>query len=104
MWRFVSGGSHGQGANTSDNHPLLHSLNNHIGRQTWVFDPEAGTPEERAQVEQLREHYTANRFEQKHSSDELLRFQQRHKIAAKASRVRVGNQGHRCMLVLCAVC
>jgi cycloartenol synthase len=83
MWRFVSAGSGGPGPANSD-HPLLHSLNDNVGRQTWEFDPEAGTPAERAEVERLRKHYTDNRFSQKHSSDELLRLQCRGKIDSKA--------------------
>jgi len=30
------------------NDPYLFSTKNFTGRQAWVFDPEAGTPEERA--------------------------------------------------------
>lgn len=67
MWSFKS-------AWDSDGHPLLHSLNGNIGRQTWVFDPDAGTDEDRAAIEKLREDFRRNRHEQKHSSDELLRY------------------------------
>lgn len=66
MWRFTT-------ASNSDGHPLLHSLNENQGRQVWVYDENAGTPEERAQVELARQKFTANRLTQKHSSDELLR-------------------------------
>lgn len=66
MWKFVP-------AYDSDGHPLLRSLNNNIGRQVWVYDPEAGTQEEKAQVEELQKEFTANRIKQKHSGDELLR-------------------------------
>lgn len=66
MWSFKSGWD-------SDGHPLLHSLNGNIGRQAWVFDPQAGTDEDKAAVEKLREEFRRNRHEQKHSSDELLR-------------------------------
>lgn len=66
MWRFTT-------AWDSDGHPLLRSLNGHVGRQVWVWDPEAGTPEERARVERLRRDFAANRHTQKHSADELLR-------------------------------
>lgn len=66
MWRFRS-------AWDSDGHPLLRSLNGNVGRQVWVWDPEAGTPEERARAEELRRHFTENRQQHKSSSDELLR-------------------------------
>lgn len=64
MWKFVSASDVGQ----------PRSLNGNKGRQVWVFDPEAGTPEEREAAEQLRRDFTANRLEQKHSADELLRW------------------------------
>jgi len=82
MWKFISAGS-GAG-NVQSNHPLLRSQNNHQGRQTWFFDPEAGTPEQRAKVEELRANFTKNRHTQRHSSDELLRLQCADKIAKKA--------------------
>ena len=77
MWRFVSAGR------TGDNGHLF-SMNDHQGRQTWEFDPTAGTPEQRAQVEALRARFKRDRGHQKHSSDELLRLQAADKIAAKA--------------------
>jgi cycloartenol synthase len=67
MWKFTP-------ASDSDGHPLLHSLNGNKGRQVWVYDENAGTPEERALVEEARRKFTANRLQQKHSSDELLRW------------------------------
>ncbi|KAI3844110.1 hypothetical protein MKW92_023152 [Papaver armeniacum] len=53
----------------------LFSTNNFIGRQTWEFDPNAGSPEERAEVEKAREDYYTNRFQVKPCGDVLLRLQ-----------------------------
>lgn len=53
----------------------LISVNNFIGRQHWEFDPNAGTPEERAEIERVREEYRKNRFSNKQSADLLLRMQ-----------------------------
>ncbi|PIA36978.1 hypothetical protein AQUCO_03100016v1 [Aquilegia coerulea] len=53
----------------------LYSTNNFIGRQTWEFDPDAGTPEERAEVEKTRQEYHNNRFHIKPCGDILLRLQ-----------------------------
>ncbi|CAM9000177.1 unnamed protein product [Rhodiola kirilowii] len=55
--------------------PWLRSLNNHIGRQIWEFDPALGSPEELAQIEDARENFVLHRFDQKHSADLLMRFQ-----------------------------
>lgn len=54
--------------------PYLYSTNNFVGRQIWEFDPDYGTPEERAAVENARQHFTENRSRVKPSGDELLRF------------------------------
>lgn len=67
MWRI----KFGEGAND----PLLFSTNNFHGRQTWEFDPDAGTPEERAEVEAARENFYQNRYKVAPSSDLLWRFQ-----------------------------
>ncbi|KAL8254469.1 hypothetical protein R6Q59_032690 [Mikania micrantha] len=67
MWRLkIADGS---------NNPYLHSKNNFIGRQTWEFDPNYGTEEERMEVEQARRHYWNHRDEVKPSSDILWRMQ-----------------------------
>jgi cycloartenol synthase len=66
MWRFLSGSS---GAPHGGEH--LFSLNDFKGRQTWEFDPKAGTPEQRAKVEELRAAFTANRHTQKHRCEQL---------------------------------
>jgi hypothetical protein len=51
------------------------SGNNFIGRQHWEFDPNAGTPEERAQVEKARHEFKNNRFRTKQSADLFMRMQ-----------------------------
>ncbi|KAL4285539.1 hypothetical protein GQ457_16G006050 [Hibiscus cannabinus] len=55
--------------------PWLSSVNGYIGRQHWEFDPDAGTPDERARVEELRLDFKTSRFRAKQSSDLLLRMQ-----------------------------
>ncbi|KAI3715208.1 hypothetical protein L6452_22180 [Arctium lappa] len=58
-----------------DNDPWVRSVNHHIGRQFWEFDPSSGTPEERSEIENIREQFTRNRMNVKHSSDLVMRFQ-----------------------------
>ena len=55
--------------------PYLYSTNNFVGRQTWEFDPEYGTPEERDEVEKARLHFWNHRHQVKASSDVLWRMQ-----------------------------
>ncbi|KAF5445649.1 hypothetical protein F2P56_034687 [Juglans regia] len=57
--------------------PGLFTTNNFIGREHWEFDPDAGTLEERAEIERVREEYKKNRFKKKQSSDLLMRMQLR---------------------------
>ncbi|KAL6335534.1 hypothetical protein AAG906_030662 [Vitis piasezkii] len=57
------------------NDPYIYTTNNFVGRQIWEFDPDYGTPEERAEVEAARENFWKNRFQVKPSSDLLWRMQ-----------------------------
>ena len=57
------------------NDPYIYSTNNFVGRQIWEFDTEAGTPEERAEVEEARQNFYKNRYEVKPSGDLLWRMQ-----------------------------
>ncbi|XVF86363.1 hypothetical protein PTKIN_Ptkin18bG0033700 [Pterospermum kingtungense] len=67
MWRLKIA----EGAND----PYLFSTNNFLGRQTWEFDPNAGTPGERAKVEEARQNYYKNRSHVKASTDLLWQMQ-----------------------------
>jgi len=53
----------------------LFSTNNFLGRQTWEFDPDAGTVEELAAVEEARRKFYDDRFRVKASSDLIWRMQ-----------------------------
>ncbi|KAH7867349.1 hypothetical protein Vadar_032334 [Vaccinium darrowii] len=53
----------------------LYSTNNFVGRQIWEFDPNYGTPEERAQIETARQLFTLNRSKVKPCADLLLQFE-----------------------------
>ncbi|XP_027080244.1 lupeol synthase [Coffea arabica] len=55
--------------------PWLETTNGHYGRQHWEFDDQAGTVDEQAQIEKVREEFKLNRFHRKQSSDLLMRMQ-----------------------------
>ncbi|CAL0335335.1 unnamed protein product [Lupinus luteus] len=55
--------------------PYIFSTNNFVGRQTWEYDPEAGTAEEREEVEAARQDFYNNRYNVKPCGDLLWRFQ-----------------------------
>ncbi|KAK7839202.1 germanicol synthase [Quercus suber] len=62
------------------NDPYIFSTNNFVGRKIWEFDPEAGSPEERAEVEEARQDFYKNRYQIKPSGDLLWRMQMRWQI------------------------
>jgi len=43
--------------------PWLKSGNSHIGRETWEFDQDFGSKEEREAVDSAREEFKKNRFQ-----------------------------------------
>ncbi|KAM3701988.1 hypothetical protein ACB098_05G216000 [Castanea mollissima] len=67
MWKLKIG--------EGKNDPYLFSTNNFAGRQTWEFDPDAGTPEERAEVEEARQNFHKNRRQFPACGDLLWRMQ-----------------------------
>jgi len=67
MWRLKVG--------DGENNPYLFSTNNFVGRQTWRFHPEAGSADEKEQVERARQNFYDNRLQNKACSDRIWRFQ-----------------------------
>lgn len=65
MWKFLVG---------SARSPWLKSLSDHPGRETWEFDPNAGTLEDVEAIENLRANFVKKKHKKKHSSDEIMRY------------------------------
>jgi hypothetical protein len=68
MWRLKIG--------ERPSNPLLRSPNGFLEREVWEFDPATATPEERAEVERLRQEYARNRFTQRECGDLRMRMQE----------------------------
>ncbi|KAL9320900.1 hypothetical protein ACSQ67_012739 [Phaseolus vulgaris] len=83
MWRLKIG--------DGGKNPYIFSTNNFVGRQIWEFDSEAGTDEERAQVEAARQDFHQNRFKLKACADRLWRFQilREKKFKQKIRKVKI---------------
>ena len=63
-------------AEDSTSSPLLRSLNDFQGRQVWAWDADAGSEHERAAIKNAQAQFSANRHDESHSADLLLRLQQ----------------------------
>ncbi|XP_044372975.1 achilleol B synthase isoform X2 [Triticum aestivum] len=85
MWRLKIAGQASGG-------PWLQSANGFLGRQVWEFDRDAGSPEERAEVERLREDFTKHRSHKRESQDLLLRLQFAKGTATTCTRTEKGAQ------------
>lgn len=59
---FTHGGMWTLKMSVSDYDPWVISVNNHMGREFWDFDPNLGSAEERSCVEKIREKFRNNRF------------------------------------------
>ena len=55
--------------------PWLRTMNNHVGRQVWEFDPDLGLPEQREEIERAHEMFSKHWFEKKHSVDLIIHIQ-----------------------------
>ena len=75
MWRLRCASPYAGAGDEGDADGALVTMNAHVGRQVWVWDANAGTPEERVAAEAARKAFADRRHEVKHSADELMRLQ-----------------------------
>ncbi|KAH7515223.1 hypothetical protein FEM48_Zijuj10G0004200 [Ziziphus jujuba var. spinosa] len=78
MWRLKvaeGGNNNNNNMNVKEKKAYIYSTNEFVGRQIWEFDAEAGSQEERAEVEAARSTFYNNRFHLKPCSDLLWRMQ-----------------------------
>ncbi|KAJ3669531.1 hypothetical protein LUZ60_011481 [Juncus effusus] len=54
---------------------FVRTCRGYLGRETWEFDEQLGSSDERATVERVREEFSLNRFDKTQSSDFLARMQ-----------------------------
>ncbi|KAG2725901.1 hypothetical protein I3760_01G087700 [Carya illinoinensis] len=74
------------------NDPYIYSTNNFVGRQIWEFDPEAGTQEERDEVEKARQNFYKNRYQVKPSGDLLWRIEKNFQQTIPQEKVEDGEE------------
>ncbi|KAL2321403.1 hypothetical protein Fmac_030372 [Flemingia macrophylla] len=87
MWKLKLSGS-------KEDEWVRSSMNNHIGRQFWEFDPHLGNQQDRSQINQVRQEFNRNRFKYKHSSDLLMRlqFERERGLETKGKKIRIESE------------
>nr|QJA18433.1 oxidosqualene cyclase 2 [Andrographis paniculata] len=91
MWRLKVADEGLQSTSTAAN-SYLYSTNNFVGRQTWEFERDFGTPEHREEVEKARQDFWDRRHSVKPSHDLLWRLQFLHdkKFKQNIPQMKVG--------------
>lgn len=75
------------------NDPYLVTTNNFVGRQFWEFDPDAGTPEERQEVEDARRNFLDRKKKGFRTSCDLLMRLQVNVVTLKNIQLKMVNKG-----------